>query len=45
MSNVIDPETINYHDLRYQCSKYGPDYFFGLLIIKNINDEPHFPEK
>ena len=42
---VIDPETINTHDLCYQCSKYGPDCLVGKLKIKDFNDEPHFPEK
>ena len=45
MSGVIDPETINPHELCYQCSKYGPDCLFGKLRIKYFNDEPHFPQK
>ena len=43
MSGVIDPETINTHDLCYQCSKHGPDCLLGKLRIQNFNDEPHFP--
>ena len=26
-SGVVDPETINPHDLCYQCSKPGPDFY------------------
>ena len=42
-SCVIDPETINSHDLCYECSKHGPDCLFGKLRINDFNDEPHFP--
>ena len=40
-SGVVDPETINPHDLCYQCSKYGPNLLFVKLRIKDFNDEPH----
>ena len=41
-SGVIDTETINPHDLCYQCYKHGPDCLFGKLSIKDFNDEAHF---
>ena len=44
-SGVIDPETINPHDLCYKCSKHGPDYLFYKFRIKDFNDEPNFPQK
>ena len=40
---VIDPETINPHEFCYECSKHGPDFCLGKLLIKDFNDEPHFP--
>ena len=45
MSGIIDPETINPHDLCYQCSKHGPDCLFCRLMIKDFNDEPNFTER
>ena len=42
-SGVIDPETINPHDLCYQCSKHGTYFLLGKWKIKDFNDEPHFP--
>ena len=44
-SGVIDQETINPHDLCYQCSKYGPDLLFGKSRIRNSIDKPHFTAK
>ena len=44
-SGSIDPDTINPHDLCYQCYKHGPDCLFSKLSIRGLNDEPHFPEK
>ena len=40
-SGVIDPETINYHDFCYHCSKHGPglylvNYGLGILMINYI---------
>ena len=32
-NGVIDPKTINPHDLCYHCSKYVPDFLFGKLRI------------
>ena len=42
---VHDQETINPHDLCYQCFKYGPYFLFGKLRIKDFRNEPHFPGK
>ena len=42
-SGVIDQETINSHELYYQCSKDGPDFLFGKLRIRDSRDETHFP--
>ena len=44
-SGVIDQQTMNTHYLCYQCSKYGPDFLFGNLRIRDCKDEPCFPEK
>ena len=44
-SGVIDPETINPHDLCNQCSKHRTDCLFGKLRIRGFNDEPHFTPK
>ena len=35
--DLIDIETINPHDLCYQCSKHGADFLFGKLRIKDFN--------
>ena len=43
-SYVIDTETINTHDLLYQCSNHGPGFSLGAFRIKALSDEPHFPE-
>ena len=43
-SDVIDPETINSHDLCYQCPKHGPDCLLGKSRINYFNDEPHLPK-
>ena len=32
---------MNPHELFYQCYKYGPDFLYGKLRIKDFNDEPH----
>ena len=29
----------------YQCSKYGPDFLFGKLKIRDSRDEQQFPRK
>ena len=42
-SGLIDTETINPHDLYYQCSKHGPDFLFRKMRIEDFNDELHFP--
>ena len=43
-SAVIDTETINTHDLLYQCSNHGPGFPFDVFRIKAFSDEPHFPK-
>ena len=43
-SGVIDTETINFHDLCYQCYKHGTDCLFGKFRIKGFIDEPSFPD-
>ena len=43
-SGVIDPETINTHDLCYRCSKHGPDGLFGKSRIRDFNYELNFTE-
>ena len=44
-SGVIDQETINPHDLCYQCSKYGPDFLFGKLRMIDFRYETCFTSK
>ena len=44
-NGVIDKNTINPHDLYYQCSKDGPDFLFVKLGIRDCGYEPLFPEK
>ena len=44
-SGVIDQQTINPHDLCYQCSKDTPEFLSGKLIIRDCIDEPCFPVK
>ena len=44
-NGVIDQKKINPHDLCYQCSKYGPDFLFVKLIIRDSIDEPFFTAK
>ena len=42
---VIDQQIINPCGLCYQCYKYGPDFLFGKLRIRDSRDEPHVPAK
>ena len=44
-SGVINQETINPHDLCYQCSKYGPDVLFCKLRIRSSRYDPCLPSK
>ena len=43
--SVIYQQTINTHDLCYQCSKYGSEFLFYKLTIRSSRDEPHFMKK
>ena len=36
---------INPHDFCVQCDKYGPEFLFGNLRIRDCKDEPYFPAK
>ena len=45
MSSVIYQQTINPHDLFYQCSKDGPEFLFGKLSIRGYRDDPYFTAK
>ena len=44
-NDVIYQKTVNPHDLCYQCSKYGPEYLFGKLRIRDCRDKPYFSGK
>ena len=44
-SFVIDQQKINHHYSFYQCYKYGSDFLFGKLRIRDSRDEPCFPER
>ena len=44
-NGVIDQKKINPRDLCHQCSKDGPDFLFGMLIIRDSIDEPCFTAK
>ena len=43
-SGVINQETINTHDLCYQCSKDVPDFLFGRFSNRYSRDEPHLQQ-
>ena len=45
ISSVVDQQTINPHNLFYQCSKYSPDFLFSKSRIRDYRNEPHFPTK
>ena len=45
ISSVVDQQTINPHNLFYQCSKYSPEFLFGKLRIRGSRYEPCFPPK
>ena len=36
---------MNHHDSFYQFSKYGPDFLFRNLRIRDGKDEPYLPAK
>ena len=44
-SGAIDQESINPHNLCYQCYKYGTYFLFSKLRIRDIKYEPCFPVK
>ena len=41
----IDHKTLNKNVFYYPCSKDGPDFLFGNLMIRDKIDEPFFPFK
>ena len=44
-NGAIYQKIINPRDLCYQCSKDGPDFLFGKLIIRDSRYEPCFTAK
>ena len=44
-NGAIYQKIINPHELCYQCSKDGPDFLFGKLIIRDSRYEPCFTAK
>ena len=40
-SGAIGQQTINPHDLFYQCSKDSQDFLFGKLRVVDYRDESH----
>ena len=43
--NGVKVQKTNSHDLCYQISKYGPEFLFGNLKIRDCIDEPYFQAK
>ena len=41
-SGAIDPQTGNNNDLYYKCSKYGSDFLFGKLMIRDNRNKLFF---